>query len=62
LRPEFAGKKVGKCLTDLCSEARKAKWKTDPQFEFIVLGNKVTKPTEEENNTTTNDTKKQNKK
>ncbi len=67
LRPEFADKKVGKCLTDLCSEARQAKWKTDPQFEFVVQGNKLTKPTEEENNTTTdntttNDTKKQNKK
>ena len=38
---------AGKCLTDLCGEARQRKWLSDPSYEFIVQGQTKTKKTDE---------------
>jgi len=47
LREEFTDQMAGKCLTDLCSEARQKKWIIDPTYEFIVQGQTLKKKAEE---------------
>ncbi len=47
MREEFTDQMAGKCLTDLCSEARQKKWIIDPTYEFIVQGQTLKKKAEE---------------
>ena len=47
MREEFTDQMAGKCLTDLCSEARQKKWIIDPTYELIVQGQTLKKKAEE---------------